>query len=92
MSLLESAKRVAGEFDYPAEDVNKGVAEFLRQMGTFSMCCGRLYNRLIERHRRGFGKDRSDNVANTNICHRSTEWDRKGQHDHSQISTQANMQ
>lgn len=41
MSLLESAKRMAGEFDYPAEDVNKGVAEFLRQMGASTICAKR---------------------------------------------------
>lgn len=33
MSLLEEARRVAAEFDYSAEDVNKGVKEFIRQMG-----------------------------------------------------------
>lgn len=37
MSLLEAAKRVAGEFDYPAEDVRKGVKEFMREMGEPSM-------------------------------------------------------
>lgn len=33
MSLLEEAKRVAAEFDYPAEKVNQGVKEFIKQMG-----------------------------------------------------------
>ena len=33
MSLIEEARRVAAEFDYPAEAVNKGVKEFIRQMG-----------------------------------------------------------
>ena len=36
MTLLEEAKRVAAEFDYPAKEVNKGVKEFIRQMGWFS--------------------------------------------------------
>ena len=33
MSLIEEAKKVAVEFEYPAAEVNKGVKEFLRQMG-----------------------------------------------------------
>ena len=33
MALLESARRVAAEFEYPAEEVNKGVKAFLSQMG-----------------------------------------------------------
>lgn len=33
MSLLEEARQVAAEFDYTAQDVNKGVKEFIRQMG-----------------------------------------------------------
>lgn len=36
MSLLEEARRVAAEFDYPPDEVNKGVKEFIRQMGWFS--------------------------------------------------------
>ena len=32
MALLEEAKRVAAEFEYPPEEVNKGVKEFIRQM------------------------------------------------------------
>lgn len=33
MSLLEEVRRVATQFDYSAEEVNKGVKEFIRQMG-----------------------------------------------------------
>lgn len=33
MSLLEDVRRVAKEFEYPTEEVNKGVKEFIRQMG-----------------------------------------------------------
>ena len=32
MALHEEVKRMAAEFDYPAEEVNKGVKEFIRQM------------------------------------------------------------
>ncbi|KAI9804927.1 MAG: glucokinase [Piccolia ochrophora] len=32
MSLIEEAKRVAAEFEYNAEEVNKGVREFIREM------------------------------------------------------------
>lgn len=32
MSLLEEAKRVAAEFEYPAEDLNRGVKAFIEQM------------------------------------------------------------
>ena len=38
MSLLEEARRVATEFDYTKEDVNKGVKEFIRQMGGLIPC------------------------------------------------------
>lgn len=33
MALLEEVRRVAKEFEYPPEEVNKGVKEFIRQMG-----------------------------------------------------------
>lgn len=33
MALANAAKRVSAEFDYPAEDLNKAVKEFLREMG-----------------------------------------------------------
>ena len=33
MSLMKEARRVAAEFGYPAEEVNKGVKEFIREMG-----------------------------------------------------------
>lgn len=32
MALAEETKRIAAEFEYTDEDVNKGVHEFLRQM------------------------------------------------------------
>ena len=32
MALHQEVKRMAAEFDYPAEEVNKGVKEFMRQM------------------------------------------------------------
>ena len=32
MGLAQEASRVAKEFEYSAEDVNKGVKEFIRQM------------------------------------------------------------
>lgn len=35
MSLLEEVKGVAAEFEYPPDEVNKGVKEFIRQMGQF---------------------------------------------------------
>lgn len=33
MGLIEDARKVAEEFEYPGEKVNKGVKEFIRQMG-----------------------------------------------------------
>lgn len=33
MSLLQDAKRVAAEFEYGTDAVNKGVKEFIREMG-----------------------------------------------------------
>ncbi len=35
MSLIEEAKKVAVEFEYPGAEVNKGVKEFIRQMGKY---------------------------------------------------------
>lgn len=35
MSLLEEAKRVAGEFEYTDVDVQKGVAHFIKQMSAW---------------------------------------------------------
>jgi hexokinase len=32
MALHEEAKRMAAEFEYPPEEVNKGVKEFIREM------------------------------------------------------------
>lgn len=37
MSLLEEARKVAAEFDYPAEEVNKGVKEFIREMSSYTL-------------------------------------------------------
>ena len=37
MSLLKEASRVAAEFEYSAEDVRKGVKEFMKEMGWFSI-------------------------------------------------------
>lgn len=34
MSVVEAAKKVASEFEYTSEDVNRGVEEFLSQMRT----------------------------------------------------------
>lgn len=33
MALLDQAKRVAEQFDYPPEELNKGVKAFIQQMG-----------------------------------------------------------
>jgi len=33
MALLQAARAVVKEFDYSAEDVRRGVKEFIRQMG-----------------------------------------------------------
>ena len=37
MSVLEEAKRIAAEFDYTDDDVRKGVAEFIKQMGGYGL-------------------------------------------------------
>jgi len=33
MSLLQAAKNVAAEFEYGTDALNKGVKEFIREMG-----------------------------------------------------------
>jgi len=35
MSVLGEAKRIAAEFEYTDDDVRKGVAEFMKQMGRY---------------------------------------------------------
>ncbi len=35
-ALAEAANRVAAEFEYSAEDVNRAVEEFIREMGQTS--------------------------------------------------------
>lgn len=35
MALEAETKSIVGQFDYKDEDVNKGVKEFLRQMGAW---------------------------------------------------------
>ena len=34
MALEEAAHRIAAEFDYPKDEVTRGVKEFLEEMGT----------------------------------------------------------
>lgn len=33
MSVFDEAKKVAAEFEYSSHDLNRGVKEFIRQMG-----------------------------------------------------------
>ena len=33
MALVEKAKQVAAEFEYPPDELNRGVQEFLEEMG-----------------------------------------------------------
>ncbi len=40
MALLEEARRVAGQFDYPPEELNNGVKAFIQQMGALSLAAG----------------------------------------------------
>ncbi|KAL8797635.1 MAG: hypothetical protein Q9182_007155 [Xanthomendoza sp. 2 TL-2023] len=46
MGLLDDAKRVAAEFEYPAEDVNIGVKEFMRQMDEGLQESGKSMNQI----------------------------------------------
>ncbi|KAI9838968.1 MAG: hypothetical protein M1819_004176 [Sarea resinae] len=46
MSLLREAKRVAAEFDYPAEEVRKSVQEFLVQMDEGLQKPGQTLNQI----------------------------------------------
>lgn len=38
MGLTSEIKRVVDQFDYNDVDINKGVSEFLGQMGTSTLC------------------------------------------------------
>jgi hexokinase len=42
MALAEQAKRVAAEFDFGPDAVNKAVKEFIREMGTLRTCCNAI--------------------------------------------------
>ncbi len=35
MSLIDEAEKVAAEFEYSATEVNRGVKEFIKQMGEY---------------------------------------------------------
>ena len=37
MSLVEEARQIAAEFDYPAIEADRGVEKFKRQMGSYRM-------------------------------------------------------
>ena len=47
MALLEQARKVAAEFEYSPDDVNKGVKEFIRQMGSLNIIQSIAYDLLI---------------------------------------------
>ena len=40
MALLEEAKRMAREFDYPSDELNRGVKAFIEQMGVLFLRVG----------------------------------------------------
>ena len=42
MALAEQAKRVAAEFDFDSDHVNKAVKEFIREMGMFGRRCSAI--------------------------------------------------
>ena len=46
MSLLEEAQRVAAKFEYPTQELNKGVKAFISQMGGLSLDVGKLSDML----------------------------------------------
>lgn len=90
MGLAQEASRVAQEFEYSAQDVNKGVKEFIRQM---SRSCVQLQRRwrlfffgfwflfrllLTRLSRRGTREIWTDHEPDPYLCHRSAQWYRKG--------------
>lgn len=59
MSLEAETKSVVAQFEYTDEDVNKGVKEFLRQMGMCSPGCSAVMVSLLTlptRQRRALGR------------------------------------
>lgn len=54
MALAERAKRVAAEFDFGPDAVNKAVTEFIREMGRWR--CDTRCDSMLTARRRGPGK------------------------------------
>lgn len=59
MALADQAKRVAAEFDFTDDGLNKAVKEFIREMGTRS------------RQPRGEREGEADHVLQTRACNRT---------------------
>ena len=80
MALLEEAKRVAAEFEYPTESLFLGIQVFIDQMRRFNGILRTPVETKAELsgYRRGSAKDRKFNESNTYIRYSSTKWHRKG--------------
>lgn len=80
MSVLEEAEKVAGEFEYPAEDVRKGVKAFISQMSLSSSSSCHSHRVRLTVCRGGFRELRHDSEPDTDVRHSSAQWYREGEH------------
>lgn len=51
MTLAEAAQAIVGQFEYSDDDVNRGVKEFLRQMGMSCVLLCLVCDLLLISHR-----------------------------------------
>lgn len=75
MSLSEQAKRVATEFNYPPEDVIKGVKAFISQMGGCAL--GRRHVEVLTIFRRGLAENGDVLKPDTDVRDGGAQWHRE---------------
>ena len=79
MALMQAAEKAAAEFEYNDQEVNKGVHEFLRQMGKLALALAlRFETVVLIVNRRRAAKTRYSIKSDTYICHCCTQWHREG--------------
>ena len=78
MSLVQEAQRMAAEFEYPAEEVNKGVKAFMSQMGKCRVE-GLHCSQSSDASRRGRLRESGcDDEPDSDVCYSGTDRQRKG--------------
>src|SRR2546421_8824859 len=76
MTLSEATQRVVAEFEYSADDVRKGVKEFMRQMGWGALQFELSVTLMMAR--RGPPKGWDEPQPDPHLCHGGSQGERKG--------------